>query len=1336
MSIPFKKYGYELNPITDEYKTPQIYLADKQIRRIGQLYPVENLKITINEINQADEVSFTYHRSTNGEDAPLFDKLDDLSIILVEGYGYFEIAIDKNEHSTVTKSVTGISLGHAELSQILTTLEINTDDDMARPDYDDGYPTVFFRSLDEIYDEEITKKCRESSLLHRILSCAPHYRIGSVSPSLCPIQRTFSWSDTDILSILNDISKEINCAFDIQIYNEDGKPQRVLNVYDMQYCDSCFNQRDVSGNLSSNTYKYRTIIDGVCQNCNSSAHVKDIGDVTNIFISTENLSEDISIRGDKDNIKNCFKVVGGDDIITNTLNGLNMSASNRIMMFSDTQKREMSPELSDALDNYDKNYKDKLPEYEKLLETEYNIFDIKHYLRSAKMPSLEKENLTTDAALAVVIQKITEYYDKKFYISSYENYGYVSARTSIQNTFTTFMPEGYSFTMDYDSMTEKTKDYDSATAYRWYGTIRIYSTGNRDDSYTIHFQPSEDTYVTCGTNTEKYTFTDPDVQGIINSFSILFVFADQSQTEYIDYIEQHTKYILSTVDLSYENEKKRPWNLYSYNRLKSFYDGYQTCIETLDEMDRAETTGSKTDLLLKDMTTNYQAIQKDILSQMNVLLDQIFAICSYHGEYDADFIDAGGKVNYTLQYYNDIPAIYDHITDPAYTGGYQNEAYKVNEFIGTKPFQCKKCGSSNVVESTNGNLCRNSHCNGSGTDIYTYLDIMKNICDSYKENPGETITGMRNACQSQFDMSNYLTDEQYAELRSFIREDVYTNSNYTSDGLNNSQIIEHAKELMAKARQELAKACNTQYTINTSLASVVAQKPFLYHGVTVNDDYAGFKINNFVWVRIDGKIYKMRIASMEFTFPVSDRIEVTFTNVTDYKSSTSDIKEILDKAGSMATSYRYVATQAEKGAVANAQLDTIKQEGLDAGLMAVKAGRDQDIVIDNHGILLRKKIEETNDYSQYQMKLINRNIVMTYDNWETARMAIGLGSYTVNGKKELVYGIWADLLCGDLIVGKEMIIKNNEDDKKSSVRIDGDGIQITNGEINMYNENSGVRVKIDPSEEAVFEVSKDNKTILGFNQDGDAFFNGKVNATGIFGGEVNADSGNIGGWEINEHGISKKDLCYTASITTDKLYNAPGLHIASNTECVEDNNFTWASFDGTVWGYKSRGAGRYLCADPDGLGFVVVAEMSNLDCNKRRVSIDVNNIMIQETTTDRMQITNSGIYIANKRAVYHDSDGMHFGNSTEDIYLGDLKVGDIERKINNMGKGIDDMRSDFQEENQELSKKITNIGKDINMIKDWINHQEDQELSEKISNMEEDINMIKNWINHQENQGR
>ena len=1073
MAIPFKKYGYTLNPITDEIETPQVFLVNKRLKKIGELYPVENLRITVNETNIPDNISFTYYKEINGEKSPYFNEIDDLSVIQVGGFGFFECSISKNQNTSVLKSVTAKSLGYAELSQTLHTLEVNTEDDMSRSDYDKDYPTIFYREIPTNADEETAKKLRESSLLHRILTETPHYKIGYVDPTLWYVQRTFSWSDKDIVSILNEVAEEITCIFDIQVrIGDNGEIERIVNAYDMQYCSHCWEEvKEYGETVTSSTSKFRNIVNGVCQNCGESKYVKDIGEDSGIYISTDNLSDDISINGDPDSIKNCLKITGGDDIMTATVQGLNMSASSKIMAFSDLQKKAMSPELRKKLDDYNRDYSDNIEDYEALLETEYNMQDIRLYLQSGKMPQIEKEIKTTDEALYSVLSNIEKHFNAKFFISSYENYYKYptsSARTSISNMFTTFMPEGFSMTIDKSSSEEDTpgKNFDANAIYGWYGTIKVYSTGNRDDSYTLHVTKSNGTYVTSGTSEEHYISSDASIQSMVDNFRIQFYFADQTQEEYKGYLEQYTAYLLSTVDLSYENEQKKEWDKYGYNLLKSYADGYQKCIETIDDM--LSTADGESQKILNETREKYVSIQHDILLQMNVLEDQIFAVCRYlGGSYDDSYLNDNGEISYNYKYYKDdkkatIQEIFDHMVNPDYAGGYNDDqtVYTPNEYIGDKPFQCLKCHSSNVVVSTEGNICRNNGCSAKGSDIYTYCDMMQNIADSYREHSasGKTIVELRTDYRNQFDIKNYLGDTLYIELRSFIREDVYNNSNFTSDGLSNSQIIEQAKELKAKAEQELAKACNPQYSVTTSLSSVVAQKEFVYQGVTVNDDYSKFMINNYVRVLIDEELYKMRLTSITFQFSGTDKIEVTFSNVTNCKTNTAmNVKEILDSAASMATSYNYVATQADKGAVANDQFVDIMNEGLNASLMAVKNSRDQDVVIDNHGILLRKKIHETDEYSPYQMKLINRNIVMTDDNWETAKLAIGLGLY--EGVER--YGVWADVICGNLIAGEKLVISNDDGKGNHTVTINGEGIDILNGSFKVSKPN-GCTVTIDP----------------------------------------------------------------------------------------------------------------------------------------------------------------------------------------------------------------------------------------------------------------------------------
>ena len=1031
MALPFKKFGYSLNPITLDIKPPQVFLVDKNLKKKGELYPLDEFTADINEINQPDEISFTYYKEVDDTPCPCFDDLTDLSVIQVGSYGFFEIAVAKSEHTSVVKKVTARSLGIAELSQIICSLEVNTEEDISRSDYDKNYPTVFYRDTDISDKENERKKKEEASLLDRVLSYAPHYHVGYVSPTLRNIQRTFSWSDTDIVSALNEIASEVNCVFDICVtIGEDGRAERTVNAYDIQYCRHCWEAIDENKKKTASVSSFRNIVNGVCQTCGSSEHIADIGQDTNIFISTDNLSDEISIEGDRDSIKNCFKVVGGDDTITAAVQGLNMSASNRIMMFSDEQKKRMSPELVEKLDAYDKELSGQSESYEKLLEIQYDLYDMILYLQSGKMPVLEEEITTCIDAILYVTKQIYTYYKNTFFISSWSNYGYTSAKYSISNLLSTFMPKGFSFSIDTDEITHTNdKNFDPSKKYCWYGSIKFYSSDNRENIYTLHVTGNNGSYITREADDNHISYNDSE--GSVSGFSVTFNFADKSQEAYMSYIKQHTSYLLSEVDLNYDNEKSRTWNQYSYNRLESYYDGFQSCIDAIDGM-RAEETTETSSAILNQVKGSYMGIQGQILAQMTIVKDQIFALCSYLGEFSDAFLDANGNINYELKHYTSISEALSHMTDTRYP----------NEFIGTKPYKCEKCSSTNVSELTSGkNICNNC----GSYDIYSCYDVMKDIVDSYVDNqsanPGISIADMRRKTRAHFDIKTYFAEDGlYNELLSFIREDVYTNDNYTSDGLTNSQIISQAKELMAKARQELSKACTTQYTVTANISAIVGQTEAEYKDAIVSDDYSGFSLNNYVRVRIDGEIYKMRISSIRFAFPVQDKIDVTFTNVSRYNNGAmSDVSAIIDSASDMASSYNYVATQAEKGEAASQQFDEIKRDGLDACLMAVKGGRDQEVIIDGHGILLRKKIPELDTYSDMQMKIINRNIVLTEDNWETSKMAIGLGSY--NGT--LVYGVWADLIVGNLMITKNLKVMNED----STVIIDDTGITLDGGAI-------------------------------------------------------------------------------------------------------------------------------------------------------------------------------------------------------------------------------------------------------------------------------------------------
>ena len=365
--------------------------------------------------------------------------------------------------------------------------------------------------------------------------------------------------------------------------------------------------------------------------------------------------------------------------------------------------------------------------------------------------------------------------------------------------------------------------------------------------------------------------------------------------------------------------------------------------------------------------------------------------------------------------------------------------------------QCLNCGSTNLQYDRDYGryYCANKGCTAGYKKVVTYFDYAKAIYKWFNENHGKgdyfsDIEDNIRKIQTDLYIRNNFTDENYKELCSFIREDVYENSNYTSDNIvDNTRLLETARKFVDRAKQQLAIACVPQISITATVSSLLVQSE-----IPNEELFDDFAIGNYIRVSIDDTVYKLRIIGIKYDFENLEKVEVTFSNVTkSLFGAMSDIQSILQQASSMATSFSSVAKQAENGQSAARKFEYIKKEGLDSSLGAVKAAKNQEIVVDDHGILCRYYNKWLNQYDDRQLKIINQNIVMTDDAWENAKLAIGLGQY--NG--EAKWGVWADMLVGDLIITKDLKVINDG----NTVELNKDGLVLDGGAIKWKNNKLG-----------------------------------------------------------------------------------------------------------------------------------------------------------------------------------------------------------------------------------------------------------------------------------------
>ena len=265
-----------------------------------------------------------------------------------------------NDGLKTSKSITGIPIPESELSQILITAEINTESDIARDDYE---ITVF-------YDEQN----QNASLLHRLFQKITGYTIKYVDDSLKRLQRMFSISDAYLYDFLvGKCSEQFNCVFKFD------SSDRSVSVYDLYtVCQDCGERGDYLD---------------VCPNCGSK-NLKSYGEDTTIYIDKNNLTDDITCEVNTDNVKNCFKLVAGDEYMTATIRSLNPSGSDYIYHIPEYLKKDMSNGLAERLDVYDTLYNSRIDEYTQLAEDVYELIDQITYLESGMIPTIENAEVT------------------------------------------------------------------------------------------------------------------------------------------------------------------------------------------------------------------------------------------------------------------------------------------------------------------------------------------------------------------------------------------------------------------------------------------------------------------------------------------------------------------------------------------------------------------------------------------------------------------------------------------------------------------------------------------------------------------------------------------------------------------------------------------------------------------------------------------------------------------------------------------------------------------------------------------------------------------------------
>lgn len=595
-------------------------LATKSGAMIREL-PIRHVQFH-ETLMSGSEFSFTVYKNecvgADGEiDETFWDGISDFRLgYCPEVELWYELTMDVTESSETSKAVQAISLGEAELGQInVYGIEVNTESDIARDDY---VPTVLYNASNP-----------DASLINRLLYKAPHYRVEHVDASIAGMQRTFQFDGKSVYDAFQEVATEIDCLFKIECRKtENDVIDRAISVYDLENtCQNCGNRGE-----------FLT----VCDKCGSTTIRKGYGEDTSIYIARENLAQEVNYSTNTDEVKNCFRLEGGDDLMTSTIINCNPNGSQYIWYLTDAMKADMSAALRNRLNSYDAlydryqntetysppswlrtsynnivtKYRTYKPELEQipatitgfpaLMTAYYNTIDLQLFLESVLMPSVDISS-TTAAEQAARLTQIALSPCAVANLSACTN---TTAGNAVLGMAKCLVRGSYQVKVNGSS-------YNSST-HIWNGNFTV--TNYSDETDTAN---SSYINVTINEDTETY----------INQKLTALLYRESDDATDISALFQ-------LEGSEFSNELKK----YCLNRLSAFRDACQAAMDILIQQgvaDQASWAGESTDLYT-DMYIPYRNKMAAIESEIALRESEIATVV---GKYDAK----GGLLSYGMQ---------------------------------------------------------------------------------------------------------------------------------------------------------------------------------------------------------------------------------------------------------------------------------------------------------------------------------------------------------------------------------------------------------------------------------------------------------------------------------------------------------------------------------------------------------------------------------------------------------------------------------------------------------------------------------------------------------------
>lgn len=492
---------------------------------------------------------------------------------------------------------------------------------------------------------------------------------------------------------------------------------------------------------------------------------------------------------------------------------------------------------------------------------------------------------------------------------------------------------------------------------------------------------------------------------------------------------------------------------------------------------------------------------------------------------------------------------------------------------------------------------------------------------------------------SSLKFSNFFSPAQLKELDNFIIIGSYSDENFAvTDSMTDVDVIEMTQELFDKASRQLDILSKNRYSFDIDMLC-----PFF------TDNFLSFKNQLDLGCQIT-----LRDSKNNYYYPLLIGISVSFDKLSDVSFTFSEslknqneqfnLSQLLGKTANVATNlsmnnlkYNSYVDSGDKES-----LRKLRTEALNADVNSVINSSNQEIIIDDTGILGRKILGNGN-YDSKQYRFTNQQLLFTDDAWKHAKL--GIGNITLpNGQK--AYGINGEVILGDMLIGNNLGIHN----ANNSFIVDENGATLINSTLSITGNEGKNKMLLDPVNG--FKIQKKNGNLFTdmvfLNSDGEANFNGN-----IFGGSININNK----FKVNADGTVEMAVSTLKSFQSlmsngkgfkvnDGISNIDGDCIITGNLVVRGNttlggNITWEVHDTKFDEYSNTfQMNSAIKASADGITSTVSSQINGIN---------------QNITTIRQTSDSIALAVNNNKLVFNSS-GLSIYNAGFKIYNGSTEV--------------------------------------------------------------------------------